>query len=166
MLQANKFFVASCSIFIVYAGVMNQGENMSEFIDFYINHCPSCKEYLGVESKRQGECYECYAEFNRKQHRHAQDNPSIYERDVKLFNGEICKVIEMADRFIDGKIIEVFGLFAVTDRGIECLNHEYFIDNSRLNKPDWVLHMSAKTWVVSADFEAALDFAKQLARNS
>ncbi|MGR5452110.1 hypothetical protein ACP3VZ_03865 [Vibrio sp. PNB22_2_2] len=60
---------------------------------------------------------------------------------------------------IEGNIIAEFGQWVVTDLGIECNFTYYFIDKERLNEPDWVEHVSKKTWVNKGEFVAAFKYA-------
>jgi TIR domain len=59
-------------------------------------------------------------------------------------------------------VVKRFGDWVVTTYGIECLKIYYPIELSRVNKSDWVRHMSEKEWVNIRDFAAALDYAKHL----
>lgn len=71
--------------------------------------------------------------------------------------------LEKAIKFYDiSPVVKRFGAWVVTTYGIECLDHYYPIETSRVNETDWVDHMSEKTWVTIPDFAAALDYAKQL----
>lgn len=140
---------------------------MSEFIEHYVKHCRNCNEYFGSDSLREGECIECYTPFNRAQRQYAVQNPELYELELNLADGELSTVIEQAEYLgLQGKILKVFGLFAVTENGIECLNHDYFIENARLHESNWVSHMAEKSWVVIQDFESALNYAKAEYKNS
>ena len=134
---------------------------MSEYINMYVDRCRSCEAYLGPSSYELGECYECYLPFSRVQRKFAQENPEIYEKKVVLPGGQVKTVIEQAE-FMDfeNKIHEVFGLFAITDRGIECLSHEYPIDKKLFTDSRFLSEMKIKTWVNVDDFNAALSFAK------
>lgn len=61
-------------------------------------------------------------------------------------------------------IHKVFGTWAATSYGVECLVRYYPIERARLNDPDWPYHMSGKAWVNMGDFSAALDYARRRAR--
>lgn len=74
-------------------------------------------------------------------------------------DGTETTVLKMAEQLIDDQVIKVFGWFAVTTKGIDCLSHEYSIENSRLDQEDWMEYMSHKSWVNLEDFSAALEFA-------
>lgn len=134
---------------------------MSEYIEHYIEHCRSCGEVLGKNSFELGECYECNTPFSSEQRSYAAISPKIYEQEIHLPNGSLKTVIEQAEYMnISGKILAVFGVFAITSKGIECLTHEYFIEKSRLNNNDWLSHMKEKSWINIIDFTNALAWAK------
>lgn len=64
-----------------------------------------------------------------------------------------------------GPVIEVPGSqWAITEDGIECLEHGYVIERSRIGdgEPKWMKHMSEKTWVDMREFELAFDVATLL----
>ncbi|MFA0811837.1 hypothetical protein [Microbulbifer epialgicus] len=137
---------------------------MGEFIDNYVSHCQNFDELLGEQSFTLDECYECYTPFSRLQRKFAEESPHIYSQEVILPNGELSSVIRQAEHLnLDGKVIAVFGVFAVTDKGIECLSHDYFISKHRYNEDDWDSHMQSKTWVKIEDFKAALEHGRSLA---
>ena len=134
---------------------------MSEFISHYIEHCRGCGEYLGEDSINVGECINCDLPFSAKQRSYALRNPKLYESEVTLTDGEVTTVVAQAEYLdLQDRILKVFGLFAITEAGIECLDHEYYIENSRLNEIDWVSHMEDKLWVNIEDFKKALAYAK------
>lgn len=58
------------------------------------------------------------------------------------------------------RIVARFGDWVVTQFGVECLSHVYFIEADRLNE-DWPNHMCEKVWVHMPDFLAAFRFAKE-----
>lgn len=60
-------------------------------------------------------------------------------------------------------VIQAFGQWAVTAYGVENVSGpcSYEIDRSVLGHPWWSDHMADKSWVIRADFDAALDFARQ-----
>ncbi|MFT7015802.1 MAG: hypothetical protein ACJAY7_001748 [Pseudohongiellaceae bacterium] len=129
-------------------------------LEYYVEHCRSCDSYLSEVARKEGVCSDCGCEFSVAQRKYAKENPEVYLSIMQKVDGEACTVLEAADGLVDGKILEVYGVFAVTDSGIECLNHFYAIDSSDLGDPDWPRHMSEKTWVVPSDFEKALDRAR------
>lgn len=140
---------------------------MTEYIDHYVKYCRSCGEYLGPDSDRVSRCYECELPFSPDQRKYAEENPALYEIGVNLPNNESGTVIERVEYLgIRERILAVYGVFAVTQKGIECLSHDYFIETLRLSDTDWVAHMSEKNWVVIEDFKNALDFARSTAPNS
>lgn len=61
-----------------------------------------------------------------------------------------------------GKVRAIFGSWAVTGDGLECLVTPYFIDKSRLNESDWIEHIVRKVWMegYEQDFELAYGYAK------
>lgn len=59
-------------------------------------------------------------------------------------------------------VIERFGAWVVTTYGVECLDHYYPIEFSRVNESDWIPHVRQKTWVRISEFANALDYAKSL----
>jgi hypothetical protein len=61
------------------------------------------------------------------------------------------------------RIIRRFGQWGVTRFGLENLSGpcQYDIGRSALGHPWWSDHMADKRWVVRADFDAALDFARK-----
>jgi ribosomal protein L37E len=135
---------------------------MSEFIEHYIEHCRSCGDMLGEYSFQSGECYECSTPFSSEQRSYASINPKLYEQKIQLPNGSVKTVIEQAEYMnVTGKILAVFGIFAITSKGIECLTHEYLIEKSRLDSENWIAHMEEKSWVNMPDFTSALLWAKE-----
>ena len=60
---------------------------------------------------------------------------------------------------ISGEIFAVFGDWAVTDYGLECLATYYPIHRSRLNE-NWIEHMAEKDWIEMEDFSRALTWAQ------
>ena len=62
-----------------------------------------------------------------------------------------------------GPIIEIFGsLWALTDYGLECLAHSYYLKAARLwtEDPDLRRHVSRKGWVDADEFDYAFDVAR------
>lgn len=137
---------------------MNNGAIMD--ITEYVKKCASCDTYFDEVEKNKGICNECGAEFSPSQRRYALENPDLYSKSIDLGNDNVKYIIQMADGLVDGKILAVYGVFAVTTRGIECLSHSYQIDKSQLNETDWIDHMSEKTWVNINDFKKALHHSK------
>lgn len=133
---------------------------MNEEHRHYLERCRQCNEIFGTEAYQSGECSGCYTTFSKEQRRNAEQDPSLYFQNVPLLGGESSTVIRQAEYLdLPGKILKVFGVFAVTEKGIECLTHSYFIENSRL-KEDWLSHMSEKNWVTTANLEDALTYAR------
>jgi hypothetical protein len=69
--------------------------------------------------------------------------------------------------FTDTAVIEQFGTWVVTDYGVECLTHPYWIDKKVINRgkhqSSWEYHMLEKGWlsrVAYYDFLHALYFAR------
>lgn len=132
----------------------------------YVETCPACKSELSMKEEDKNCCFECGAEFSMTQRHYALERPDIYLSKVLTINGEQKTVIELADGRVDGKIVAVFGVFAVTDQGIECLDHYYAISRWELTEKDWATHMSEKTWVNIDDFKDALKCAIELEEDS
>lgn len=131
-------------------------------IQHYMEHCPNCGEYLSEESYTQRECIKCYCSTSPTQRRFAKQDNSTYFQKVTLINGEESTVVRRAEYLdMSAKILKVFGLFAVTEIGIECLDHSYLIEKNRLSD-NWIAHMGEKTWVKMSDFEQALSYAKDI----
>jgi hypothetical protein len=68
---------------------------------------------------------------------------------------------ELRRRYDVADVLQQFGTWAVTTFGVECLTDSYPIDKTRLSEPDWLEHMSEKTWVLLDDFNAALSAGRQ-----
>lgn len=61
--------------------------------------------------------------------------------------------IDEARRFFEvGEVINRFGVWCVTAKGIECLYTEYTIEKDQLKSQDWPEHLSEKSWVNMRDF--------------
>ena len=58
-----------------------------------------------------------------------------------------------------GQILWRFGDWAVTDDGVECLSHPYFIEKGGLGE-DWEDHLAGKTWPNMPDVCKALGRAR------
>jgi rRNA-processing protein FCF1 len=80
---------------------------------------------------------------------------------IESIGGKLLTLEEAIQSFEIDPIIEIFGTWAVTDYGLECLSTEYPIEKNRLTELDWVSHMKTKTWVKIFDFIAALEFARK-----
>lgn len=50
----------------------------------------------------------------------------------------------------------------ISDDGIESMHYTYFIDSSRVHEPDWISHMTVKTWVDIGEFQSAISVARAL----
>ena len=62
-----------------------------------------------------------------------------------------------------GKILAVYGSWAVTDYGVECVkDHIYDIQKERLSEMNWVRHMLGKNWVDMRDFCSAYYKGREL----
>ncbi len=116
---------------------------MIEF-DQYGLTCPACQVRLIRESYDNSACHRCLAELNKHQWRYAKDNPSIYLSEIVLANGKIATVLEMADKYVHGKIVAVFGVFAVTEMGVESLDRQFMIKKSAFHERNWEAYMSVK----------------------
>ena len=66
-------------------------------------------------------------------------------------------------QFSRRNVIRCFGQWAVTEYGLENLSgpDSYEIDKAALHHAWWSEHMAEKNWVNRADFDAALDFARE-----
>ena len=87
-------------------------------------------------------------------------NPDAYIGIVETIYGEIRSVRRAAKELALDPIVERFGTWAVTSYGLECLSTEYQIPKDRLDEPDWIDHMSSKTWIKMRDFVHAFRAAK------
>ena len=124
--------------------------------------CSHCGDTLSKEERKNGSCYNCDYQFNPMQSVWERESPELYEGNFIDIEGETRSIRKMAEQLLTGKIIKIFGVFAVTTKGIECLDHNYSIDTLALNDPNLLKHMTDKSWVNSSDFSAALNFAKSL----
>ncbi len=64
-----------------------------------------------------------------------------------------------------GELIAVFGTWAVTFYGVECLIFDYPISKKQIDnetRQNWIEHMGRKYWVNVSDFTEAFDLANQL----
>jgi hypothetical protein len=62
-----------------------------------------------------------------------------------------------------GPVIEIVGSqWAITEIGIESLEHQYVIGKEQVHEDDWQRHMSEKVWVDQDQFRDALHLAKSL----
>ncbi len=59
-----------------------------------------------------------------------------------------------------------FGDWTITMFGVECLSHPYSIEWSRVNEPNWIDHLTEKTWVVRADVELIFRLARSMPQAS
>ncbi len=62
-------------------------------------------------------------------------------------------------RYEVGRVVARYGLWVVTDYGIECLGLSYPIEAERLDEQDWLERMAEKNWVDAVDFAAAYQHA-------
>jgi uncharacterized protein YlaI len=72
---------------------------------------------------------------------------------------------EAIQRFDVAPIIKVFGTWAVTVHGVECLVMYYHFAMRRVDEMDWVVHLQGKRWMtidMIEDFEEALSYAREL----
>ena len=130
----------------------------------YLNHCNSCNHLLSDLEYSKGECFECGSYFNKKQRNHARRNPEFYTQDVVVDNESTLPLIKIVDSILDMEhpIIELYGIFAITNDGIDCLSKGYDIPKTRLNNTDLREDMLSKTWVNISDFDKALERARKL----
>lgn len=135
-------------------------------LSYDLEHCRQCGGYLGSESLRAQECLDCYVPISLGQRGYAVKRPKVYSQLVTLLDGRSSTVLRQAeDLALTGEVLAVYGVFAVTDGGIECLDHTYFIENCRLEE-DWMSHMGSKNWVNMTDFRKALEYAKTVREKS
>jgi len=73
-----------------------------------------------------------------------------------------CFVIEAANYRDLPPILVRFGDWAICEDGINCLYIDYFIAKERFHEPDWVDHVSEKTWVNQKDFINTFETAKEM----
>jgi hypothetical protein len=71
---------------------------------------------------------------------------------IETKGGQLITLEEAIERYEVCPVIERFGIWAVTDYGLECLALQYFIEKDRLKEPDWIDHIRGKTWVYPIDF--------------
>ncbi len=127
-----------------------------------ISDCPSCNRSLTASELEEGQCYECDFSFDVKQYEYALSNPEVYSARVETAEGDAFSVLELAKVNVEGRIIAVYGILAVTTIGIECLTHEYTLTNLDLSKRDWAEHMAEKTWINEIDFKKASEHVLRL----
>jgi hypothetical protein len=84
------------------------------------------------------------------------------EETVTTFHGEVISLEEAINRFEISPIIERFGTWVVSTRGVECLSTNYAFGFTRVNETDWISHMKEKKWVVIDDFANAIYYAREL----
>ena len=59
-------------------------------------------------------------------------------------------------------IMARFGIWVVTNPSIDCLAVPYWIDRDRIDEPDWLEHISAKTWCPKDEsLRLAIEFARR-----
>lgn len=78
------------------------------------------------------------------------------------FRDEIITLPEAIRRFDISPIIKIFGTWAVTKYGVECLVTYYPISKDRVKEPDaesWFEHIERKNWTIGSDFRAAYQYA-------
>lgn len=76
--------------------------------------------------------------------------------------GEKCSVVEAANYGDLPPILARFGDWVICEDGINCLYGQYYIEKSRFNEPDWIEHVTKKTWVNPQDFISAFNTAKKM----
>lgn len=67
---------------------------------------------------------------------------------------------EATTRFELGNVISTHNTWVVTDYGLECLQTYYVIPKERINEPNWLDHVSEKSWCVRSEFRDALEAAR------
>jgi len=123
----------------------------------YLLSCPSCRKTVSSQEINQAECSECSARISKKQREYAAENPDIYTQDVLLPDGSRRKVIEITDyQEIEGRVIDIYGVWAVTSYGLESLFTGYFIEADKLSDSELIRNVLTKTWVNADDFQKAL----------
>ena len=128
--------------------------------DLNSQNCYCCGYSLANTGSKIGECPECTRQYNFIQRGYAKEAPDLYATKVKLISGEFSSVLSAAEQSISEKIVAVFGGWAVTTNGIECLSHGYQIAGHRLHETNWEEHLRQKSWVVIGDFIQAFEMAK------
>ncbi len=102
---------------------------MIDLVNFLL-HCSACNYHIGGPQLQLGECQHCGFTFNPKQRQYALMDPDTYLTTIELSDGQKASVIERAERLVHGRIQGLYGVFAVTGRGIECLEHYFAIRKS------------------------------------
>ncbi|MFH1882801.1 MAG: hypothetical protein ABIL62_08845 [Planctomycetota bacterium] len=87
--------------------------------------------------------------------------PEAYEGNVTI-NEKTMTIIEVATLKELPPIFMRYGDWVITPEGLDCLTIDYTVEKDRLNEPDWINHMSAKSWVNMDDFRRALSTAKDM----
>lgn len=73
-----------------------------------------------------------------------------------------CTIIEAANTLDLPALLERHGEWAICEDGIHCLYSHYFIGKFQLDEDDWIDQVSEKQGVVTSEFIAALERAKEM----
>ena len=87
--------------------------------------------------------------------------PEAYEGNVTI-NEKTMTIIEVATLKELPPIFRRYGDWVITPEGLDCLTTDYKVEKDRINEPDWINHMSAKSWVNMDDFRRTLSTAKDM----
>lgn len=129
-------------------------------IDPSSSSCFSCNITLANTGYEHGHCPECERIYDFGQRTYAMQNPQVYLATFVNIWGNIDIVLNAAEQSFRSQILSVFGQWAVTSDGIECLGNSYSISKDRLNECDWIDTLQSKSWVDLDDFTEAFEFAK------
>lgn len=97
----------------------------------------------------------------------AAKNPKPYKGEVTRprtpkSDGNNCSIIEAANYYDLPPLLERYGEWVICEDGIYNLWFEYYIEKSRLDKDDWISHLTAKAEVNISDFKTAFKRAKEI----
>jgi hypothetical protein len=87
--------------------------------------------------------------------------PEAYEGKIVIDDKEMT-IIEVATLKEFPPIFKRYGDWVITPRGLYCLITDYIVERDRLDEPDWIDHMSSKSWVDIKDFQRAFFTAKEM----
>jgi hypothetical protein len=76
--------------------------------------------------------------------------------------GKTWSVVEAATYFDLPPLILRLGDWAICRDGIHCLYVSYFIPKEEFDEPDWIKHVTEKTWVDRGDFISIFQTAKEM----
>lgn len=108
--------------------------------------------------------------MSTKHEDYTEENPEAYQGKVTdprtpKAEKKMCSIAEAANYYNLPKIISRFGDWVICEDGLYCLYVNYHIAKIRFNEPDWVNHVTQKTWVNKGDFIDAFEAAKEMVAN-